>query len=502
MATKPRFALYLRISKDPTGTSTAPARQEKECRALARERGIQIVEVFSDVDTSAYRDVARPEYERMLDAVAAGELDGVLVWKLDRLMRRVVEFSRFWQVASAHEVALISRSDTIDTTTPMGLAVVYLIVGLAEQESYNTSLRLKAKEREMAAAGRHKHAGRPAYGMRPGWTEAEPAEATIIREAAERLLAGESARSIIADLNDRGVPSASGGQWRARSLTTLLRQARLFGKREHHGEIVADGDWPAILDERTGLRLRALLDRGTPTGERQGRKYLLSGLLRCQKCGARMTGTTTKRLGRKYLCPKTNGGCGATTVQMEAADDAVSDMALYRLDSPALRRSLKARAKGARSDDSAILVELGDLARRQDELAEIWASGELSRTSWLSAQQKLDERTEDLTRQLADVQHAAPAELLEGAGGRPRWERMSIDRRRAVLDAVLDRVVVHGAGSDWYAGRLREALLDEADEAEATGDMVLAKRRRKQAQSRTAGGGSFRPERLEPVWRI
>lgn len=507
MADKPRYALYTRISKDPTGQSTAPARQEKECRALAKERGFEIVDVYTDTDLSAYRDIVRPQYEEMLEAMADGAYDGVIVWKLDRLVRRIVEFSRFWKIASENSVALISKNDSLDTTSPIGVGIVHLIVALAEQESYNTSLRLKAKERELAELGRHKHAGRRAYGMKEGWEEIEPAEAAIIREAADRLLAGDSITSIVRDLNDRGVPSATGGRWNRRSLTVLMQQARLFGWREHNGVLVAKGNWPAILEEDTGHKLRALLEpRAGKGGTATPRKYLLSGLLRCGKCGARMKSGSSSQQGARYACPtKTEGGCGGTVIMREAADQAVSEMVLYRLDSPNVRAMLKARTKTKRrNQDAEILAELAQLTERSEELAEMWASGELPRAAFVKAQQTIDERTEALNEQLATIRQAEP---LAGLGRsatavRKAWENMSTDRRRAVLDAVLERVVVHGNGSAWYRERLREALLAEAEEAEAAGDRALARRRRKQAESRAGGGGSFRPERLEPIWRV
>src|SRR5438045_2530029 len=126
-----RFVIYRRISKDLTGEGASPAIQEKECRRFADERGYEITHVYTDRDRSAYKqDVVRPQYEAMLEAMAAGEIDGVLVWKLDRLMRRIIEFSRFWAVAEKHDVALVSKHDPVDTTTPLGLAVVYLLVGV------------------------------------------------------------------------------------------------------------------------------------------------------------------------------------------------------------------------------------------------------------------------------------------------------------------------------------------------------------------------------------
>lgn len=473
---QPRFAAYLRISKDPDGTSDAPDRQLADLHRFAELKGWHIAEVFEDRDLSAFRrDVVRPSYEALLDALAAGEFDGVLVWRLDRLVRRTVEFSRFWTVCDGAGATLASATQPIDTSDPVGMLVVHILVAFAEMESATTSTRLKAKEAHLARAGHHKEGGRRAYGMRPGWREVEPAEAEVIREIAERLLAGEGVTSIVRDLNERGVPSATGGAWTRRSVVVLMRQARLFGKREHHGDIVADGDWPAILDEATGMRLRAMID-ARATGMADRRQHLLSGLLVCSKCGHPMKGAkVARRAGadetpaeaearRKYVCPsKVEGGCGGTSVVAAPVEELVVAALMYRLDSRDLGQVLKARTR-QQPDDADLLAELAELQARADELAEMWAAGELTRSAMLAAQRKLDERQTAASERLASMHEVEPIEALLASkdGVAAAWDELSVSRQRAVLAALLERV-----------------------------DVLPAR-----------GGGRFKAERLVPVWRV
>jgi DNA invertase Pin-like site-specific DNA recombinase len=129
-----------RLSRDETGAQTATARQEESCRLFARLRGWDVGEVFEDVDVSAYRNVRRPAYERMLEAVASKAIDGVLVWKIDRLVRRPAEFERAWAVTEEAGASLASVNDPIDTSTDIGLAIVRILVTFAGLESATTSL--------------------------------------------------------------------------------------------------------------------------------------------------------------------------------------------------------------------------------------------------------------------------------------------------------------------------------------------------------------------------
>src|SRR4051794_5572244 len=88
-------AIYTRISRDPTGEQTATTRQERACRQYAQAQGWPVAGVWEEVEVSAYQPrTQRTAYEDLLVAVRAGHIDGVLVWKLDRLARRSGEFER------------------------------------------------------------------------------------------------------------------------------------------------------------------------------------------------------------------------------------------------------------------------------------------------------------------------------------------------------------------------------------------------------------------------
>ncbi|MDP9418633.1 MAG: recombinase family protein [Actinomycetota bacterium] len=183
-------AIYTRISSADREEQTATARQEAACRALAGLRGWEVAEVFEDVDVSAYAKTTRPSYERLLAAVDAGAVDGIVVWTLDRLVRRVAEFERLWGRCEAKQVMLASVTEPIDTSSALGLAIVRVLVTFAALESATMGTRIRAQAKAMAEQGAAP--GTPAYGYTKGYTEIVPEEAKVIREAARRVLAGET----------------------------------------------------------------------------------------------------------------------------------------------------------------------------------------------------------------------------------------------------------------------------------------------------------------------
>lgn len=523
---KLRIAVYLRISADPDGTQTATERQLKDCRAFAKLRGWNVAAVYEDKGISASKKVIRPQYEAMLEALEAGELDGVLVWRLDRLVRRTVEFSRFWEICKAADGFLASATQPVDTSDPVGMLIVHILVAFAEMEAETMGLRLRRFEEELAEKGLHKWMSQPAYGVRAGWQKLEPKEAAVIREAAERVLAGESLRHICIDFNRRDIPAPKGGDWRAISLRALLLQTRLWGYRSHNGvRSEVRGPWKAVLDETTGRELQEVLTR---TGRKQNknkdttRSKLLSGLLRCETCGMGLrAGRISKTTGsQRYQCPTPPEGCGNTSIRMQPSDEAIRDMVLHRLDSPAVRRALSKRE--TKTDEANVLVELTRTEQRLKRLGEMWAdddNAEVDDAAFLAARKELTAKLDELRGQLAVSHQSRPlsAVLAAGDGLRAAWDELDVGRQRAVLEVLLDKVVVRRSDSPVVIERRRldlaereRELLEEVARLRAAGgpadEITKALRKAnwcKHAQLRDGGGGgTFRVERLEPVWKI
>lgn len=440
-----RVAIYCRISKDPDGDSTATDRQEQDCRALAAERGYDVVEVYVDSDRSAYReDVVRSRYEALLAAMDAGEIDGVIVWKLDRLMRRIVEFSRFWAIAAEHDVALVSKHDPVDTTTPLGLAVVYLIVALAEQESRNTSLRARRRHLEIAQEGGLSGGGHRPFGFEPDRVTVRPDEAKEIRDAARRALAGASLRSITHDWQDRGIVTVTGAMWQATTIRRLLCSGRISGQREHLGKIVGPAVWPAIIDPEDTARLRVVLNGGGP-GYGSARSYLLTGFVVCGACGTVMSARAANRKKggrsyryRRYHCAKDRGGCDRVGISAARLEDWIVAMVTSRLDQAAIA-ALRAARGG--QDDTLLIETVQRLEAKLDQFARDCADDLITRSEYLAARGPMVERLQAARVQLAGQR---PATALDGLEGDLRvvWPSLAFDRQRAILGMVLESVTV------------------------------------------------------------
>jgi hypothetical protein len=286
----------------------------------------------------------------------------------------------------------------------------------------------------------------------------------MIRKAAEDVIDGVGLNAICREWNSAGVPTSRGNHWDHRGLRQLLKGPRLVGWRRHQGEIVTDsagrpvqGEWEPILDRATFERLQAVLRgrQGAPGGRRGARKYLLSGILSCGVCGARMYGMNTQSGTRfNYTC---HGSGHTVSVSGPRADETVTAVVVGQL---------------ARTDFDVVGVEtarsigpfdqqarLDDIADKIAELMAAYKAGQLS--AGIAFAQVAELETEK------DGLEAARDRLLDQvATGRSAiavsaddFGNLDTDRQRSVIEALLEAVTVAPGrkGQAWTPDRLSYA---------------------------------------------
>jgi Site-specific recombinases, DNA invertase Pin homologs len=461
-------AVYARISSDPEGDGLGVSRQVQDCERLAERRGWPIGEVYVDDDRSAYSGKVRPEYRRMLDDIRAGAVDAVVVWHLDRLHRQPRELEEFFEVCDAARLtALASVTGDTDLSSHDGRFLARILGAVARKESDDKSRRITRKHVELAQAGKPTGGGSRPFGYRADRRTVEPTEAAAVREASRRIRAGDSLRALATDWNARKIATVSGKPWSVQVLCRMLLGARLSGQRSYHDEIVAQGDWEAILTPAETTQLRAILTNPVRLTRRTVRRYLLSGgLLRCALCDAVLVARPRSDGTRRYICPKGPGlaGCGRIAVLSEPVEELVTEAVLYRLDTPELAASLD----GIAADNAEAMAERDSLAAdlaQLEQLATAYGERVVTFPEYLAARKPIATRIEVAKRRMSRLTQTTAIDGYVGQSGalREAWPTLPLTRQRAIVAAVLDRAVVRSA---------------------------------------VRGGKRFDPDRIDPVWRV
>ena len=440
----PKVGIYARISDDKDGQQTATARQMEDCRAFAERKGWEVADVFEDVDISAFDAKAkRPQFLRMLEALRTGEINGVVVWKLDRLTRQQRDLVRVFEACEPHKAFVASVMEPIDTRETYGQFVAELLVAQARMESANSSTRGRRKAQEQREKGVPPPCGKRCFGYTMAYTGVVPEEAAIIREVRDRLFAGEGLYGICGDLEARGIVGTQGHAWRTNILKRLLTGPSIAGVREGDGKRYP-GTWPAIISPEDSDRLRAMLNRRPGAPRRSpARRYPLTGFMKCGRCGHRMAGHVSSDGHRRYVCGKQPGypNCGRMSVRAEPVEDMVREMLIVAVDDAALAAALHARGD---QDDGLVEAVRRDESAMETLSRDFYVEQILTREEFLAARDGLVSRLEANRTRLSrrDGSGAVGTFLGHGETLRQAWEAGSNDWRRSVVGALLDHVVI------------------------------------------------------------
>jgi site-specific DNA recombinase len=446
-----RAGLYDRLSLSKlteAATDDALLRQQERCRAFALAKGWDPVATFSDVD-SAYRGPGqkappkREGFERALAAIETGEINALVFFKLDRLCRDHGDFERVLATCERHGAVLASAMEPIDTSTPAGEMSARMLVGFARLESQTIGLRVAAQREQTASRGLPSPGGWRPFGYREGGLEIDEGEAAVIREAARRVLAGETLNSIARGLSRRGITAADGsGAFYTRRLKRILVNPRIAGLRAYKSEVICDATWPAILPRETWEAVRAILN--DPARGRGGHppRWPLAGVAVCGLCKVPMR--TKWAHGRVvYACDPTKPGfkgCGRVSINALHLEQMVLKMIAarnWRRLAAALREQV-----AAGNGDGGLAEQLAADEQHLRQVAIQYGLRKLSEPEWQAIRETLIPRIEAAHGRLQE-RLALPREAVDGPGSiREAWPKWTVEQKRAVLRALFHRILV------------------------------------------------------------
>lgn len=444
MVRRSAVAVYARISQDRSGDELGVRRQLEDCRAEAERRGWIVAQEYVDDDVSAYSGRKRPAYEQMLTDIAEGRRDAVMVWHMDRLHRRPIELERFFEVCTRAGVTdVVTLFGDTDLTNGDGLLMARLLAAVAANESDAKRRRGARKALEIAQSGKPMMGGPRPFGFLDDRVTHHPVEAPIIRQVAERALAGETLTSLTSWLQEQGITTVGGKPWRTTTVRQFLTNPRTWGRRVHQGKEIGPAIWEPIITPEQGERLRRILLDPARRTNRSARRYLLSGMLRCGKCGKPMY-SAPKNGVRRYGCRMGPDalGCGGVFINAARLEEFIVEAVLYRLDSPAMHTA----STGAQDVEQVreLAEQIDADTGRLEELADLWSTGEISREEWLRARKRIEANLVHNRNAFARLNHREAVMDYIGQGDQLRksWGELNLSRQVAVVKAVLDHAVI------------------------------------------------------------
>lgn len=434
-----RAVVYTRQSLDKSGEGLAVARQQEACEKLCADRGWQVVRVLTDNDKSASSGKRRPAYEELLQAVDSREADVVVVWHVDRLVRRLADLEDVIERCEKAGVRLATVSGDVDLTTDQGRLVARILASVARAEVERKGARQRSAQAQAAAQGRRVGGRRP-FGYEQDGVTIRPAEAQAVRDGYDAVLAGVPLAAVGRDWMERGLPTGQGGTWKHDSVRRCLLNPRNAGIRTHNKEEVGPAAWPALVPEETFRAVAAIIKHPDRAHGPATARALLSGVALCGRCGATVWGSRGRTGVRGYRCSASTAHGSRSA---EPVERFVVSVVLGRLDREDAVLLLHAPVT---VDTEQIRQDAQAARARLDALAVDYADGSLTGGQLRTATARLRERIAGLEAQLADAGRLDVLGSLVGSADiAAAWANLSLPRQRAVVDTLMT-VTLHPPG--------------------------------------------------------
>ena len=443
--------IYTRVSEDKTGEHRSVGEQEAACRETCVRNGWDVVEVLSDNSIGASRHSSghRDGWDKVHARIERGDIDVLVVWEFSRTGRDLGSWVDLRNALADNGTLFCEGgkiSDLSDSAVRLTLGVKSVIAEAAADE---TSARVRRSLQANADRGRPH--GRLLFGYRrvrddrtgrPVGQVPNEEQAAVVRRVFAEYNAGSSRQDIANGLNDENIETGTGRKWEPRRIGDLLRNIAYAGRRIHNGEDFAKADWDPLVDMETFLTARRRRQAAGANSTRATKEArLLSGVIRCGVCNAKMYSGARSAKGHAYRCSGDSRCVQRTGVP---CDELVTAALLERLGSHDNYDRLRDD-----TEPSADVIEatnrVAALEAQLDDLAVQFAAGELSAKMLSKAEQlvlpKIAEARKDAR------QAAVPINLdIPESGHADWWDTLDHKLRREVVGALIAAVFVHQVG--------------------------------------------------------
>lgn len=245
-----RACVYTRVSTDAQGEGDKVSlpEQERMAKAYIESKGWSYIRTYEDNGYTG-RNTDRPALQQMLSDIKNGEINAIVIYKLDRLSRKqrdtlfIIE-----DILLKHNVDLASLNETLDTSTPWGRAMIGVLSSFNQLESENIAMRTAmgryATAREGGYAG-----GKPPLGYKAvnGQLVIVPEEAEIVRLVFALRAEGKTLMGITDELNQRGYRTKKGNEFKHSAVQTILKNESTYRGNYRYGKESSEGTHEPIL---------------------------------------------------------------------------------------------------------------------------------------------------------------------------------------------------------------------------------------------------------------
>ena len=480
-------AIYSRQSIDKKDSVSIEA-QIEYCRKYVNNQ----VETYIDKGWSG-KSTDRPMIKKLITDIKNDLVDTVIVYRIDRISRNIVDFANLLNLFDEHNVKFISATEQFDTSSPMGKAMIYIIMVFAQLERETIAKRIQDNYRFRSSSGKYFMGGNMPFGYKAEKSMIDGKKASvliiddetsgILKDIFNKFIEEESVMRVAKYLNEKGVKTQKGGTWSSAAVKRILENVTPvradkklhtyllsrgyevsnqeeefdgssglceFFKNKNKNEateiserLVTAGSHESIIDSDTFIKAQFLLGRNsTSKVGKPSKKSFLAGLIKCEDCG-RSFGLKCTSRGNKhygyYFC-RGRGTRGTSTcendvwIKQEELENLVIDESRKYLE----ELKLKMKSVKAKIDDDYSKVEV--LENQIKNLINNIGLG----TS--SIDELLTHKITELQTEIREIKSAQAATLYEEdtkiISGILDFESLDIDGKTDIIRKLIEKITI------------------------------------------------------------
>lgn len=302
-----KAALYVRVSTKYQVDKDSLPFQRKKLKEYCKMLDIHKYEIFEDDGYSA-KNTERPRFQEMMNRVRGGEFTHLIVWKVDRISRNLLDFSTMYKELKDHRVTFISMNEQFDTSTAIGEAMLKIILIFAELERNMTSERVTGIMLDRAENGQWNGARLPlGYRLnRETMTpEPDPDEKEIVQLIFDEYEKTRSCVKVARFMNNNNIKLPDNREWNPALVKNAIHNqiyigTYVYNKREAHDKFRPESEWivkeknhQPIISAEQFERCNKIMEKNARTRDvselRQTKHiHVFGGKMICNMCGGNM----------------------------------------------------------------------------------------------------------------------------------------------------------------------------------------------------------------------
>ena len=374
-----KVAIYCRVSTtEQAEEGYSIDEQNIKIREYCEREGHEIYNLYEDRGISGKNITNRPGIKQLLQDATENKFDLVIVWKLNRISRKLLDILNIVELLNKHNIAFRSLTENFETETPSGKLQLNIMGAIGEFERETIAENVKMGLLARAKEGRWNGGVVLGYDLVELNNEGKKRkntvlkinekEANTVRRIFELYSQGHGYKAVVNRINKEGHKTKRNGEFAVSTVKEILQNPVYIGKIRYNvrqdwskkrrnninaNPILSDGIHEPIIDVETWNKVQVILkERSKKHNKVYDCEFPLTGILKCPVCGAGMTINRstakrkdgTRRINEYYSCGnwknKGTAVCNSNSIRVEVADEYVLNKIMELINDESILRKV------------------------------------------------------------------------------------------------------------------------------------------------------------------